>query len=70
MQGNYPEQNPEHSPGSAAGVLPHMRRKSVLPGIAPPHADTYCIHVLLTVDPTVIRDLQAHRSLDDGSLRA
>ncbi|KAJ7273640.1 armadillo-type protein [Mycena haematopus] len=38
-----------HAAEAPGGVLPHMRRKSVLP-----------------VDPTVMRDLQAHRSLDNG----
>ena len=59
--------------GPLVGQGPHVRRKSVLPG-------TYFLDSCLdptelslhfggTVDPAVLRDLQAHKSLDvnDGS---
>lgn len=63
----------EHSPG---GTNLHSRRKSALPG-----ADAFrrWFHRVAdrmhgqsgsSVDPTVLRDLQAHRSLDDGALDA
>lgn len=65
----------EHSPG---GTNLHSRRKSALPG-----ADAFrrWIHRIAdglhglpvnvdAVDPTVLRDLQAHRSLDEQGMHA
>ena len=62
----------EHSPG---GTNLHSRRKSALPGAASfrrwIHRIADGIHGLSgAVDPTVLRDLQAHRSLDDAAAHA
>ena len=69
VQRPFPEVG-EHPP---ATTNLHSRRKSALPG-----ADAFrrWVHriadgVLVnhdTVDPTVLRDLQAHRSLDDAGI--
>ena len=60
----------EHSPG---GANLHSRRKSALPGADAfrgwVHRIADGIHGLSgSVDPTVLRDLQAHRSLDDAAV--
>ena len=62
----------EHSPG---GTNLHSRRKSALPGADAfrrwVHRIADGVHGLSgSVDPTVLRDLQAHRSLDDAGLHA
>jgi hypothetical protein len=45
-----------------------MRRKSALPSEYQIHeANGVCNNDVMQVDPTVLRDLQAHRSLDDAS---
>jgi serine/threonine-protein phosphatase 2A regulatory subunit B' len=54
VQGHhYPEINPERGPPSPQGATLPHMRRKSV----------------LPVDPTVVRDLQAHRSLDDGPLR-
>lgn len=62
LQQPYPElTNAQHS---QTGQV-HMRRKSVLPG----QLSSMSVHIhasqLGIVDAGVLRDLQAHRSLDD-----
>jgi len=59
--------------GPAVGQGPHVRRKSVLPGRylleLGRGANLVRIDFGTTVDPSVLRDLQAHKSLDvsDGT---
>ena len=54
----------------AVGQGPHVRRKSVLPGRCLFElgygTNRVSIEFDTTVDPTVLRDLQAHKSLDVG----
>jgi serine/threonine-protein phosphatase 2A regulatory subunit B' len=53
-------------PGSPIGQSPHVRRKSVLPGeFKSMFWRVDATLMAAVVDPTVLRDLQSHRSLDD-----
>ena len=60
----------EHSPG---GSNLHSRRKSALPGAVAFRRWVQRIadgmRIYGAVDPTVLRDLQAHRSLDDNGIQ-
>ncbi|KAI0928550.1 Serine/threonine-protein phosphatase 2A 56 kDa regulatory subunit delta isoform [Taiwanofungus camphoratus] len=62
----FPEVGVDHSPGSPLGV--HSRRKSALPGkcaVSSVRRRGLTLSLMTKVDPTVLRDLQAHRSLED-----
>ena len=57
----------EH-PGSEQHGGLHTRRKSVLPGMRTRYTTSVEIDYTHPVDPSVLQDLQAHRSLDSGRL--
>lgn len=69
IQNSYDEAMSNLNPAMQS---PHVRRKSVLPGTS--YIDKRNTHLWsetrkktnILVDPTVLRDLQAHRSLDDA----
>lgn len=54
-------------PGSPLGLGAHIRRRSMLPGKIKDfyHDRKPLTDLPIIVDPTVLYDLQAHRSLDD-----
>ena len=52
-------------PGSPVGQGAHVRRRSVLPGGYRSRLSVRRMLTAYAVDPSVLRDLQSHRSLDD-----